>query len=137
MRAGAFTLFVSPGIQSTPDLRAAILHHLAERFKDKKIYTFAGHVLLAINPYQRLPGLYGPEVIPSTHIFFILLSLFALILSKNMLTCLWDKCHRTYEPPCQYRDLHAADSHAGLRNSRARVPNDASDRQQSVHTCER
>lgn len=37
-----------------------VLHHLAQRFSSNKIYTFVGDIVIAINPYQRLP-LYEPE----------------------------------------------------------------------------
>ena len=33
----------------------ALLHAVSERFFDKKIYTWTGPVLIAVNPFQRLP----------------------------------------------------------------------------------
>jgi myosin-5 len=40
----------------------AILHALSDRFFRGKIYTNTGPVLIAVNPFQRLP-LYGPDVL--------------------------------------------------------------------------
>jgi myosin-5 len=40
----------------------SILHDLAVRYDDDDIYTTAGPVLIAINPYKRLP-LYGPDTV--------------------------------------------------------------------------
>lgn len=36
-----------------------LLHGLAQRFGAKSIYTLSGTMLLSINPYQEVPGLYG------------------------------------------------------------------------------
>ena len=41
---------------------AAILHSARKRFKEKKIYTSCGDVLMAINPFERIPNLYSPEL---------------------------------------------------------------------------
>jgi len=40
----------------------AILHAINERFKEGKIYTWTGPVLIAVNPFQRLP-LYTNEIL--------------------------------------------------------------------------
>lgn len=46
-----------------PELHAAeLLHALNERFAHGSIYTFAGPILLAVNPFRTIPGLYGAEV---------------------------------------------------------------------------
>lgn len=37
-------------------------HALSQRYEADKIYTFTGEILLAVNPYKRLP-LYSPEII--------------------------------------------------------------------------
>ena len=39
----------------------SLLHNLVERYGADAIYTYVGPVLLAVNPYKRLPGLYDPE----------------------------------------------------------------------------
>ena len=38
-----------------------ILENSRARFKDDHIYTYVGHILIAINPFARLP-IYGPKV---------------------------------------------------------------------------
>ena len=40
---------------------AALLHHIASRYLDEAIYTRAGPVLVAMNPFTRLPELYSDE----------------------------------------------------------------------------
>jgi len=42
----------------------AILHAVSERFFHGKIYTWTGPVLIAVNPFQRLP-LYSDEILNS------------------------------------------------------------------------
>eukprot|EP00567_Pseudictyota_dubia_P013298 CAMPEP_0197441594 /NCGR_PEP_ID=MMETSP1175-20131217/7837_1 /TAXON_ID=1003142 /ORGANISM="Triceratium dubium, Strain CCMP147" /LENGTH=144 /DNA_ID=CAMNT_0042971901 /DNA_START=421 /DNA_END=851 /DNA_ORIENTATION=+ len=42
----------------------AILHSINERFEYGKIYTWTGPVLIAVNPFQRLP-LYTNEILES------------------------------------------------------------------------
>ncbi|KAI9009129.1 P-loop containing nucleoside triphosphate hydrolase protein [Hyaloraphidium curvatum] len=39
----------------------AVLHNIKLRYSQKQIYTYSGIVLVAMNPYQRLP-IYSPEV---------------------------------------------------------------------------
>lgn len=35
-----------------------VLHNLASRFALNEIYTYTGNILIAVNPFQRLPHLY-------------------------------------------------------------------------------
>ena len=42
-------------------LSLGILHHLCERFSQRKIYTLAGSILIALNPYFMMPELYSKE----------------------------------------------------------------------------
>ena len=39
-----------------------LLHNLACRYKADKIYTYTGNILIAVNPFQRLP-LYGEDIL--------------------------------------------------------------------------
>mmetsp|Transcript_1227 Transcript_1227/g.2526 ORF Transcript_1227/g.2526 Transcript_1227/m.2526 type:complete len:799 (+) Transcript_1227:38-2434(+) len=41
---------------------ANLLQNISLRYLQRKIYTYVSHVLLALNPYQDLQGLYGPDV---------------------------------------------------------------------------
>lgn len=41
---------------------AAILHNLHVRYATSQIYTFTGPILIAVNPYQRLP-IYSKQMI--------------------------------------------------------------------------
>ncbi|KAM3575534.1 hypothetical protein VYU27_002526 [Nannochloropsis oceanica] len=41
----------------------AILHSLQERFEEGAIYTFTGPILLAVNPFKRLQGVYTEDVL--------------------------------------------------------------------------
>lgn len=43
--------------------QASILHCIRERFLDKKIYTSVGAVLMTVNPFERIPGIYGKAMI--------------------------------------------------------------------------
>ncbi|XP_054603001.2 unconventional myosin-X isoform X2 [Nothobranchius furzeri] len=36
----------------------AIMHNLFQRYQQKRVYTYIGSILAAVNPYQSLPGLY-------------------------------------------------------------------------------
>ncbi|CAE8585981.1 unnamed protein product [Polarella glacialis] len=38
---------------------ANLLDNVCQRYSKGEIYTYVSHVLLAVNPYQELPGLYG------------------------------------------------------------------------------
>jgi myosin-5 len=40
----------------------AVLHNLHRRFDLGAIYTYTGTILIAVNPYAKLPGLYGPDM---------------------------------------------------------------------------
>ena len=42
---------------------AGILRNLHLRYKNNKIYTFTGAILVAVNPYQIIKGLYEPSEI--------------------------------------------------------------------------
>ncbi|KAL3620616.1 hypothetical protein CASFOL_035528 [Castilleja foliolosa] len=39
-----------------------VLHNLATRYQLNKIYTYTGSILIAINPFQRLPDLYNIDM---------------------------------------------------------------------------
>jgi len=52
----------SPILESVDDLTAlsylhepGVLHNIKVRYSNKVIYTFSGIVLVALNPYQKLP----------------------------------------------------------------------------------
>ncbi|XP_019056780.1 PREDICTED: myosin-16 isoform X2 [Tarenaya hassleriana] len=40
----------------------AVLHNLATRYEIDEIYTYTGNILIAINPFQGLPHLYGVDI---------------------------------------------------------------------------
>eukprot|EP00937_MAST-01D_sp_MAST-1D-sp2_P004213 g4213.t1 len=40
-----------------------VLSTLEERFRQSRIYTYIGHVLLSVNPFKPIGGLYGPSQI--------------------------------------------------------------------------
>lgn len=42
---------------------ATLLHNCKLRYLEKNIYTYVAHILIAINPYEKLSNLYGEEVI--------------------------------------------------------------------------
>ncbi|CAL8325849.1 unnamed protein product, partial [Arctogadus glacialis] len=41
----------------------AIMHNLHLRYQHRKIYTYIGSILAAVNPYQPVPELYGPSAV--------------------------------------------------------------------------
>jgi myosin heavy subunit len=43
--------------------QATILNCIRERFLEKKIYTSVGSVLMTVNPFERIAGIYGPSMI--------------------------------------------------------------------------
>jgi myosin heavy subunit len=43
--------------------QATILNCIRARFKEKKIYTSVGAVLMTVNPFERIPGIYGKDII--------------------------------------------------------------------------
>jgi myosin heavy subunit len=43
---------------------AALLHNLRLRFKNDKIYTNVGTILISVNPFKQLP-IYTPQVLDS------------------------------------------------------------------------
>ncbi|XP_042053638.1 myosin-9-like isoform X1 [Salvia splendens] len=45
----------------------AVLHNLDMRYKVNKIYTYSGGILIAVNPFQRLPDLYDGQMMERYH----------------------------------------------------------------------
>ena len=45
----------------------ALLHNLYLRYREEYVYTAVGNVLLSVNPYRRVAGLFGAETIESFH----------------------------------------------------------------------
>ncbi|KAJ1441803.1 P-loop containing nucleoside triphosphate hydrolase protein, partial [Ochromonadaceae sp. CCMP2298] len=43
--------------------QATILHCIRDRFKAKKIYTSVGAVLMSVNPFETIKGIYGEAVV--------------------------------------------------------------------------
>lgn len=41
---------------------AGLLHNLMCRYKADKIYTYTGNILIAVNPFQKLP-IYGEDIL--------------------------------------------------------------------------
>ena len=41
----------------------AILHALQKRYQRQQIYTSTGNIILALNPFTRIPSLYSPEMV--------------------------------------------------------------------------
>eukprot|EP00929_Paragymnodinium_shiwhaense_P020113 TRINITY_DN1350_c0_g2_i1.p1 TRINITY_DN1350_c0_g2~~TRINITY_DN1350_c0_g2_i1.p1 ORF type:complete len:1173 (+),score=355.70 TRINITY_DN1350_c0_g2_i1:112-3630(+) len=79
-------------LTDVPELHeAAVLHALDRRFQHGVIYTLSGPVLLAVNPFRMLPGLYGPEVLrsflnvdrPKPHVFGVAGQAFRNICERN------------------------------------------------------
>ena len=57
--------------QALPDLiklldvnRPSILYSLCKRFNENEIYTAIGPVLVAVNPFKWITGLYDPHLVP-------------------------------------------------------------------------
>jgi myosin X len=42
---------------------ASLLFNLMNRYKKNQIYTYVGPILLALNPFVKIPGYDGQEVI--------------------------------------------------------------------------
>ncbi len=64
--------FTSEGLSVMDDLtqlthlhEPAVLSSLQNRFDIDKIYTFTGPILIALNPFKTIPGLYDEEVLKS------------------------------------------------------------------------
>ncbi|CAE8594796.1 unnamed protein product, partial [Polarella glacialis] len=65
-------VFTSEGLSVLDDLtqlthlhEPAVLSSLQNRFDIDKIYTFTGPILIALNPFKMIPGLYDEEVLTS------------------------------------------------------------------------
>eukprot|EP00443_Scrippsiella_acuminata_P068851 CAMPEP_0115487064 /NCGR_PEP_ID=MMETSP0271-20121206/60759_1 /TAXON_ID=71861 /ORGANISM="Scrippsiella trochoidea, Strain CCMP3099" /LENGTH=1711 /DNA_ID=CAMNT_0002915095 /DNA_START=96 /DNA_END=5231 /DNA_ORIENTATION=+ len=65
-------VFTSEGLSVLDDLtqlthlhEPAVLSSLQNRFDIDKIYTFTGPILIALNPFKLIPGLYDEEVLKS------------------------------------------------------------------------
>eukprot|EP00440_Ansanella_granifera_P071094 gb/GFBE01077158.1/.p1 GENE.gb/GFBE01077158.1/~~gb/GFBE01077158.1/.p1 ORF type:complete len:1701 (+),score=509.72 gb/GFBE01077158.1/:1-5103(+) len=65
-------VFTSEGLSVLDDLtqlthlhEPAVLSSLQNRFDIDKIYTFTGPILIALNPFKSIPGLYDEEVLTS------------------------------------------------------------------------
>ncbi|KAI9221863.1 P-loop containing nucleoside triphosphate hydrolase protein [Blastocladiella britannica] len=71
MGAGALPpLRNPPMLEGTEDLTSlsylhepAVLHTIKTRYSQHAIYTYSGIVLIAMNPFQRVPQLYTPDVV--------------------------------------------------------------------------
>ena len=65
------TIIGAPALQyddltNVPELHeAALLQAIGDRFHRGRIYTLTGPVLLAVNPFRHMPGLYSPEMLRS------------------------------------------------------------------------
>lgn len=46
-----------------------ILHCLQLRFKEDKIYTYTGPILIAMNPFKAIPGIYDPKALEAYYNF--------------------------------------------------------------------
>ncbi len=46
----------------------AVLETVKRRFTAEKIYTAVDKIVIAVNPFQRIDGLYGKEVIGEYHV---------------------------------------------------------------------
>jgi myosin X len=65
------TVVSASELQSVPDdlislpevNQASILSCIRTRFREKSIYTAVGTVLMTVNPFERIAGLYGPDMI--------------------------------------------------------------------------
>lgn len=40
----------------------AVLHNLSQRYADHQIYTSVGSILVAVNPFESIPGLFTQSV---------------------------------------------------------------------------
>lgn len=47
--------------------RPAILHALLHRYTKGNIYTYSGAILIALNPYKNVRGLYGTDIMEKAH----------------------------------------------------------------------
>ena len=51
----------------SPSYRLTVLECLSHRYATHDIYTWTGQTLIALNPFERLPHLYGTDVIVTHH----------------------------------------------------------------------
>jgi MYXO-CTERM domain-containing protein len=60
---------LADGMQDMIDLaflhEPGVLWNLKQRYLGNSIYTYTGSILIAVNPFQSLPGLYGRSVMDS------------------------------------------------------------------------
>ena len=92
-------------LTNVPELHeAALLQAIADRFQRGRIYTLTGPVLLAVNPFRHMPGLYSPEMLRSfvsseklqPHIFSIANRAYQ---GSKVTKDLWTYRRRKAEPP--------------------------------------
>lgn len=70
---------------------APLLFVLLRRYNDRKIYTNCSDVLISVNPYRHIDGLYGEEVMemvatsknPSPHVYCIAHNAYTTMVKQN------------------------------------------------------
>lgn len=45
----------------------SLLHNIRHRYDKNEIYTYTAYILIAVNPYKQIPGLYDEESIMKYH----------------------------------------------------------------------
>ena len=71
--------------------QATILNCIRDRFSEKKIYTSVGSVLMTVNPFEHIPGIYGPKVIEK----------YSDANEKKLLAHVYEIPSRAYESMCR------------------------------------